>query len=384
MKRKTMVMICLMMVVGILSGCVASKKPGPAATPETVETEPAASTHTSSPSESTEALTEVPTDPYQPSESLQDPQSEDDPPIWDQAQVRVSASIAQSLSILRKYPQQGSSTSVPFDSSDYQGYFGLTDRQKQYYDELQCHAKDLTSVSYSVEADGFETLDDARVAFGALCMDHPVYEMCCYLREIFDGDTIKEVKLAFFMPGSDYFMPGDPGLTTEEELRELRKELDIFDEQCNEIVRRMPQDISSYDKYRYLASVISLQTQYDHSFSQGPQIGTIYGAIQGGNAICQGYARAFQYLCQKADLRCATVSGASGDMSHMWNLVELEDGTYYVDITWSDSTGALPGETPWYDYFMITQEKLLFTHTILDGTNATGTTIFPVPAPEIY
>ncbi len=63
------------------------------------------------------------------------------------------------------------------------------------------------------------------------------------------------------------------------------------------------------------------------------------------NIICEGYAKAFQYLCDlsrfKGNIQSfmvvgdATDSGGSG--THMWNIVTMDDGrNYHVDITFVD------------------------------------------------
>lgn len=64
------------------------------------------------------------------------------------------------------------------------------------------------------------------------------------------------------------------------------------------------------------------------------------------NVVCEGYAKAFQFLCDlsdfSGDVRCLSVSGTmaggTGAGGHMWNLVQMEDGrTYLVDVTNSDA-----------------------------------------------
>ena len=137
----------------------------------------------------------------------------------------------------------------------------------------------------------------------------------------------------------------------------------------------MPDDYSAYDQYRYLATVISLVTSFDYGLQKGWQIGTAYGSIAGRHSICQGYSKGFLYLCQKANLWCETVDGVSGgNFAHMWNIVKLDSGTYYLDITWSDEKG-LPGSPEWDRYFMLTQDEILVDHEITDGKVATGTAI---------
>lgn len=63
--------------------------------------------------------------------------------------------------------------------------------------------------------------------------------------------------------------------------------------------------------------------------------------------VCEGYAKAFQYLCDltsfRSDaVRCYTVSGriegGTGSGRHMWNIVTMDDGAnYLVDVTNCDA-----------------------------------------------
>ena len=65
------------------------------------------------------------------------------------------------------------------------------------------------------------------------------------------------------------------------------------------------------------------------------------------NVVCEGYAKAFQYLCDSTsfdnDSVCGysvtgMMSGGTGEGLHMWNIVTLDDGRHYLaDITNSDS-----------------------------------------------
>lgn len=55
------------------------------------------------------------------------------------------------------------------------------------------------------------------------------------------------------------------------------------------------------------------------------------------SVVCEGYSKAFQYLCDMTEfsnaISCYTVSGYIGE-GHMWNIVTMEDGkNYHVDIT---------------------------------------------------
>ncbi|MBR2571759.1 MAG: hypothetical protein IKE30_06470, partial [Clostridia bacterium] len=68
------------------------------------------------------------------------------------------------------------------------------------------------------------------------------------------------------------------------------------------------------------------------------------------NVVCEGYSKAFQYLCDSGSfasgkVNCISVSGVmsggTGAGDHMWNVVTLPDGrNYLADVTNSDSDSA--------------------------------------------
>lgn len=56
------------------------------------------------------------------------------------------------------------------------------------------------------------------------------------------------------------------------------------------------------------------------------------------NVVCEGYAKAFQYLCDlDGSLKCyivtGTMNGGTGAGGHMWNVVTLGENNYIVDVT---------------------------------------------------
>lgn len=65
------------------------------------------------------------------------------------------------------------------------------------------------------------------------------------------------------------------------------------------------------------------------------------------NVVCEGYAKAFQYLCDHTDfadssIECDSVSGimrgGTGAGLHMWNILHMDDGeNYLADVTNSDT-----------------------------------------------
>ncbi len=67
----------------------------------------------------------------------------------------------------------------------------------------------------------------------------------------------------------------------------------------------------------------------------------VFDGNTGTNVVCEGYSKAFQYLCDlstfTSDTACYTVngimSGGTGAGRHMWNIVTIDGSNYIVDVT---------------------------------------------------
>ncbi|MBR2406643.1 MAG: hypothetical protein IKB04_06400 [Clostridia bacterium] len=98
-------------------------------------------------------------------------------------------------------------------------------------------------------------------------------------------------------------------------------------------------------------------TNYTASF-------TVYGALVKGKAVCEGYARAMQYLLNEAGIEATVVTGYDSEgQPHLWNAVKPEGMLYYLDATWND-TDTLGT----YTYFNLNTEELLRSHRFDERT----------------
>ena len=89
--------------------------------------------------------------------------------------------------------------------------------------------------------------------------------------------------------------------------------------------------------------------------------GNIYGALVRGKAFCEGYARAFQYLCHRAGYECVYIEGSNPQgVPHAWNAVKIEGDWYYVDATWDRPLEVQ--DDIYHDYFLITYDEMLVEH----------------------
>ena len=138
-------------------------------------------------------------------------------------------------------------------------------------------------------------------------------------------------------------------------------------------------DASDYDKVKYVYETLIRNTDYD---LDAPDNQNIYSVFVRHFSVCQGYAKATQYLLNRLGVECTLVLGTveTGE-GHAWNLVKVDGEYYYLDTTWGDvsyRTEDMPvseeasleadGEISMpeinYDYLNVTTEELLRTHTI--------------------
>jgi len=109
-------------------------------------------------------------------------------------------------------------------------------------------------------------------------------------------------------------------------------------------------DKSDYDKLLAYKNAICSAVTYNQGVVDNPdvpygnpwQMVYVFDGDETTNVVCEGYAKAFQYLCDQTDfagdVKCYIVtgemSGGTGAGAHMWNLVVMPDGeSYLVDVT---------------------------------------------------
>lgn len=95
----------------------------------------------------------------------------------------------------------------------------------------------------------------------------------------------------------------------------------------------------------WLVDNVTYSFNYDNSRSY-----EITGSLVDKTSACEGFAKAFKYLCDRAGIDCIVVCG-KGIMSgvtydHAWNYVKMDDGNWYmVDTTWNNISR---NKTKWF------------------------------------
>lgn len=261
---------------------------------------------------------------------------------------------------------QESGTSEEPDGFLYEGaycyaYESLNEMERLWYEDI---AECLGAMQEEVRLDkesidfGMDETDIDRI-FQCVLMDHPElfyvegYTYTKYNR----GD--KAIAIRF---SGTYSMEKEQALVRKAEIEAAAQPL----------LAGAAELTNDYDKVKYVYDTLILNTEYD---LEAPDNQNIYSVFVNHKSVCQGYAKAVQYLLDRMGVECTLVQGnVDTGESHAWNLVKVNGSYYYVDATWGDASyqpdeaepekGYVPQIN--YDYLCVTTEQLLRTH-ILGG-----------------
>ena len=237
---------------------------------------------------------------------------------------------------------------------------GLTEAERGWYLDMSGTLRGMLD-HQELEAEGIngglEEGDIDRI-FQCVMGDHPEFfyvEGYTYTRFTRGDET---VKLEFSGTYS----------VSEEEAR--RRSL-VIDGEAEEILSGISMGASDYEKVKYVYETVIRNTEYDMN---APDNQNMYSVFAGHFSVCQGYAKAVQYLLNRLGVECTmvTVTVDTGE-GHAWNLVKVDGEYYFVDATWGDASyvqdenfgsGILEFPEINYDYLCLNTEQLLQTHLL--------------------
>lgn len=235
-------------------------------------------------------------------------------------------------------------------------YTYLTESQQRIYRFMKTAAEQMTTGYFSVGATvgGEDRFSDIAIAYRALSSDNPqIFWLPEFYMMSADGSA-----MAFSdeNEGVDYTLTPQEKKMAEQQLYTT----------VNNLVTQASALKSRFEKELFFHDWLCQNVTYD--FDGTDNVYTVYGALINGVAVCEGYSRAMQLLCDSVGIPCTVIYGRSNGVAHMWNIINPGDGWYHLDVTWDDDEeyGVLR-----HAYVNLNDEQITADHIIFDAV-ATG------------
>lgn len=235
---------------------------------------------------------------------------------------------------------------APVPQQEYR-YFGkqLTGEQKKIYTLIQ---EGLARHADEIGPFNISNLDDIQLITRSINYDYPEYFWfdggCEY--SYYDYDTYMEctLKPKYTFGAQEYAAYAD------------------FVEKAAQPVVDQLSGKSDYEKVKGVYEYLIDNTVYDLKYTGT----TLYEMFHDRRGVCEGYAKATQYLLTKLGVETLLCTGMAGETaaekgqweSHAWNIVKI-DGVYYeIDTTWGDPLSEDGVQTKNFWYLNLTDAEM--------------------------
>ena len=163
-------------------------------------------------------------------------------------------------------------------------------------------------------------------------------------------------------------------------------------ERVRDYIVKNIKDKNDYEKIKLTHNYLRDTIDYESTISKN-NIYDIYGALVLRECVCEGYAKAFQYIMNEVGIDNVIVIGTGTNSmgkteNHAWNYVKLNEKWYAVDVTWDDPVligdGIIPEKSK-YKYFLKGSKTMNENHFISGKFTDGGQTFtYPTLSVEDY
>ena len=259
-------------------------------------------------------------------------------------------------------------------------YKQLDDTAKIIYTKLYENKDNLKTGTYKIDFENtFQTLlskedGDAELkiqyqsAIEALVYENPdifyidVTKMYINIEKI---TKITGVRYNVFIDNGNEISYLADGFYTKQDVEKYENQIS---QAKNQIMAKI-KGMNDYEKIKTIHNYLIDSIQYEEDLTQN-NIYDIYGALVSKKCVCEGYAKAFQYLMNEIGIENTIVIGVGTNSknqteNHAWNYVKLNGQWYAVDVTWDDPIitggGKLTNKAR-YEYFLKGSNKMNENH----------------------
>jgi hypothetical protein len=136
------------------------------------------------------------------------------------------------------------------------------------------------------------------------------------------------------------------------------KAVNLVDRKVDKFIKSLDEDLNSREKVVMAFNFIRNGAVYDsgYKYCHSP-----YSALIAGKTVCDGYARALQYICEELDIPCViSIAIDDPDNAHAWNKVKFGKNWYVIDATEAEDETVLTGKTR-YDFLFLADSEYAFS-----------------------
>ena len=99
-----------------------------------------------------------------------------------------------------------------------------------------------------------------------------------------------------------------------------------------------------YEWELYIHDLIADRVHYEKERISYHKVHSIIGPILYDRSVCEGYSKVFKLICDAVNIPCIVINGTADNDdiviggNHSWNVVQIDNRYYHVDITWDSGT----------------------------------------------
>ena len=221
---------------------------------------------------------------------------------------------------------------IPQTNTERYGYSTLTAEEKKLYDEI---VAGIEGLRYKICDEDAYSLEEWSKIYGLVYMQEP--------RLFYMNAKLKVGKL--------FYLTKDASA-----INDMQKSIDAV---ADKLVAEANGKSTTFEKLKVFHDYLVLNSTFELKEELTNYNSTIYNALGSGeaqgNIQCAGYAKAMQYLCDKAGIVSMVVTGeTSTGQTHAWNVVDVDGKWYNLDATWDDPILNTPNyKNIRYNFFLV-------------------------------
>ena len=258
----------------------------------------------------------------------------------------IKLKIEEAQSKYEQYSESFEINELTINMNSYY-YNKLNDGQKKIYESIANAVKNFES-EFPIRdyvADSKENFaQEVSVSIAAFINDHPEVfyiesQYSTYTLSGFDGD-IGYIKLNY----------------TEPTLEDVNLKIEAIKQKIKEYTEGT-QNLSDYEKELYIHDKLAQNVTYSNLEDLPRAYHTAEGPFLENIGVCDGFTKTLQILYDQVGIDSIIVLGVLDDNPHAWNLVNIEDNWYHVDLTSSRSIVEETGIIT-HAYFNLSDERM--------------------------